>query len=206
MSTWGLIPVKDMERAKSRLSSALSAAARRELAMKLFTHVVSTLEDSPSIDAVAVVSDSVAVREHARGLGLVALSDPPGRPGLAAVIDTALDELSGRGAETAIVCMSDLPRLTADDVTGVARAATEADVVLVPDRCGRGTNVIAVTPPTVLPSCLGHADSLLRHFDRARSLGLTVQVQLNQGIAFDLDVPDDLALLRERHSIVSLSR
>lgn len=198
MSTWALIPIKGFDRGKSRLSEVLSPEERELLARELFEHVVQVLREAPNVDGIAVVSDSLDARDHAEGLGLLALSDPPGKPGLARVVDDALRQLANRGATKAIVCMSDLPDLTSDDIAGVARALTEVEVVLVPDRLGQGTNVIALAPPTVLPSCLGHEDSLLRHLARARELGLTVNVQLSSGIAFDVDDPVDLARFRER--------
>ncbi len=198
MSTWALIPIKGFDRGKSRLSEVLSPEERELLARELFEHVVQVLREAPNIDGIAVVSGSPNARDHAERLGLLALSDPPGKPGLARVVDDALRQLANRGATKAIVCMSDLPDLTRDDIAGVARALTEVEVVLVPDRLRQGTNVIALAPPTVLPSCLGHEDSLLRHLARARELGLTVNVQLSSGIAFDVDHPVDLARFRER--------
>lgn len=198
MSTWALIPIKGFDRGKSRLSEVLSSQERERLARGLFEHVVSVLQRAPEIDEIAVVSDSEDAREHAHRLGLVALSDPPNSPGLARVVDDALVELTSRRADKAIVCMGDLPKLTGEDITAVIGALTDAEVVLVPDRLGEGTNVIALAPPTVLPSCLGHADSLQRHLDCARELGLTVNVQLSSGIAFDVDNPVDLARFRQR--------
>ena len=198
MSTWALIPIKGFERGKSRLSEVLSPEERERLARELFEHVVSVLREAPEVDEIAVVSDSDDARKHAERLGVLALSDPPGRPGLARVVDDALAEFANRGATKAIVCMSDLPELTREDIAGVVHALTEVDVVLVPDRLGEGTNVIALAPPTVLPSCLGHEDSLRRHLSRAQEMDLTVDVQLSSGIAFDLDNPVDLARFRER--------
>ncbi|MDH3200913.1 MAG: 2-phospho-L-lactate guanylyltransferase [Myxococcales bacterium] len=198
MSTWALIPIKGFDHAKSRLSEVLGPEERARLARELFEHVVSILRQAPEVDEIAVISDSDETREHAERLGLLPLTDPPGAPGLASVVDDALGDLANRGAEKAVVCMSDLPELTCEDIADVMRALKETDVVLVPDRLGEGTNVIALAPPTVLPSCLGHEDSLRRHLLRAEELGLTVSVQLSSGIAFDIDDPGDLARLRER--------
>jgi 2-phospho-L-lactate guanylyltransferase len=200
MSTWALIPIKGFDHAKSRLSEVLQPGERARLAQELFRHVVSILRSSPEIDEIAVVSDSGDTRAHAQRMGLLALADPPGAPGLADVVDHALAELANRGAEKALVCMSDLPDLTTEDIADVVHALNETDVVLVPDRLGEGTNVIALAPPIVLPSCLGHRDSLRRHLLRAQTLGLSVSVQLSRGIAFDVDDPVDLARLRERRA------
>jgi 2-phospho-L-lactate guanylyltransferase len=196
MSRWALIPVKGFDRGKSRLSKVLPPVERAALSRELFEHVVRVLESSPSIDGIATVSDSIEVREHAERLGAVALEDAEGNRGLADVVDKALEDLETRGATSVLICMSDLPELSTEDIESVGRQLEEADVVLVPDLLQRGTNVIAVRPPTVLPSCLGHEDSLKRHRELARDLGLTLSVQLRTGISFDVDHPGDLARLR----------
>lgn len=197
MSCWALIPIKGFDRGKSRLAEVLSPSDRARLARDLFEHVVRVLHASPVIDGVAIVSDSAEAREHARHLGVLPLADAEGSRGLAEVVDGALAELERRGATSVMVCMSDLPNLRVEDVASVARQLQESDVVLVPDLDQRGTNVVAVKPVTGLPSCLGHEDSLRRHHDRARGLGLTVSVQLSSGIGFDVDRPQDLERLRD---------
>jgi 2-phospho-L-lactate guanylyltransferase len=198
MSRWALIPIKGFDRGKSRLSEVLTPLERAQLARDLFEHVVRVLRASPAIDDIAVVSDSPEARKHAERLGIMALSDADGSQGLADVVDGALHELERRGATSVVICMSDLPDLTVQDLASVVRQLDESDVVLVPDLLQQGTNVIAVKPPTGLPSCLGHDDSLHRHHARARELGLTVSVQLSSGIAFDVDRPPDLERLRGR--------
>ena len=198
MSRWALIPIKGFDRGKSRLSEVLAPLERAQLARDLFEHVVRTLTASPAIDDIAVVSDSLDAREYATRLGVLALSDIDGGQGLSDVVDGALQELERRGATSVMICMSDLPHLTVQDIDSVARQLDESDVVLVPDLIQQGTNVIAVKPATGLPSCLGHEDSLHRHHDLARELGLTVSVQLSSGIAFDVDRPRDLGRLRGR--------
>lgn len=198
MTTWALVPIKEFNRAKSRLAEVMSPLDRERFARNLFEHVLRVLVDSPTVDQVAVVSDSEEARSVARDLGALALEDVPDAASLGSVIDHALRELEQRGATAALVCMSDLPDLRSEDIASVVRALSESDVVLVPDRLGKGTNVIASTPPTALPSCLGHAKSLNRHLTRARERGLTVSVQLNSGIGFDVDRPSDLERFRAR--------
>ena len=198
MSRWALIPIKGFDRGKSRLSEVLAPLERAQLARDLFEHVVRVLRASPAIDEIAVVSDSVEACEHAERLGVVPLSDSDDSQGLADVVDGALRDLELRGATSVMICMSDLPDLTVQNIASVARQLDESDVVLVPDLLQQGTNVIALKPATCLPSCLGHEDSLHRHHARARELGLTVSVQLSSGIAFDVDRPRDLERLRRR--------
>jgi len=198
MSRWALVPIKGFERGKSRLSEVLRPTERAELARGLFEHVVQVLRASPDIDSIAAVSDSAQARELAEHLGALALSDADGSRGLAEVVDSALEDLEQHGATSVLICMGDLPDLTVNDVARVVRQLEHSDVVLVPDLAQQGTNVIAVRPATVLPSCLGHDDSLDRHHAGARRLGLTVSIQLSSGIGFDVDRPSDLDRLRRR--------
>lgn len=198
MSRWALIPIKGFDRGKSRLSEVLAPHERAQLARSLFEHVVRVLQESPDIDEIAAVSDSAEARQHAEQLGVVALSDADGSRGLADIVDHALQDLARRGASSVMICMSDLPDLTVQDIASVASQLGQSDVVLVPDLVAQGTNVIAVKPATGLPSCLGHDDSLRRHHVRARELGLTVSIQLRSGIGFDVDRPGDLDRLRRR--------
>ncbi len=198
MSCWALIPFKGFDRGKSRLATVLDARERAALTRELFDHVVHVLRKSPSVDGVAVVSDSHDAREHARGLGLMVIEDPPESRGLADVVDSALEELERRGATRALVCMSDLPELSVEDIERVARQLEESDVVLVPDLLQQGTNLVALQPPSIMASCFGHEDSLVRHRARASELGLTVRVQFLSGVSFDVDRPGDLERLRSR--------
>jgi len=198
MSRWALIPTKGFDRGKSRLAEVLARPQRAKLAKDLFEHVIDVLRASPTIDAIAVVSDSPEVRQHARGWGALPLADAEGNRGLAEVVDHALAELERRGATSVMICMSDLPDLSVEDVATVSGRMDETDVVLAPDLSQRGTNVVAIKPATVLPSCLGHEDSLQRHHQRAQTLGLAVSIEIRDGIGFDIDEPSDLERLRTR--------
>ena len=75
MTCWALIPFKGFDRGKSRLSGVLDSTERAEFARELFDHVLRVLRDCPSIDGVAVISNSQQAREHARALGVTVLED-----------------------------------------------------------------------------------------------------------------------------------
>jgi 2-phospho-L-lactate guanylyltransferase len=195
MTTWALIPVKAFERAKSRLSEALPEAERVQLARQLFTHVLEAAQTATLVERVAVVSDSARVRVEASTAGALSLEDDTQRAGLAHVVDSALRELGARGAARTLICMADLPQVTSNEIDAVLQRLDETQVVLVPDVSGMGTNAIAIASPSVLPSCLGHPDSLARHRARAHALGLSCQTLNSPGIAFDVDTVEDLERL-----------
>ena len=198
MSTWGLIPVKGFHEGKSRLAEVLKPIERSRLARDLFRDVGRELLHCDRIDRVAVVSDSEEVRQMAERFGMISMSDATDSVNLGDVIDGALSDLETHGATRAIVCMSDLPSLTAREIARVACELDDADVVIVPDLAQQGTNVLALRPPTLLSTCFGHEDSFTRHHAAAHARGLRVSVHLSATLGFDVDEPRDLERLRLR--------
>jgi 2-phospho-L-lactate guanylyltransferase (CobY/MobA/RfbA family) len=75
-------------------------------------------------------------------------------------------------------------------VAGLAHAP----LVLAPDRRDEGTNALAIAPPDRMPTCFGHKDSFARHGDRARAQSIDVRVERSDGLACDVDSPEDLAV------------
>ncbi|MEZ4287831.1 MAG: 2-phospho-L-lactate guanylyltransferase [Polyangiales bacterium] len=192
MSTWALIPTKSFEDGKSRLSEVLTDQNRRTFAAQLFEHVVRAAQHAEAIDKVAVVTAADDVRRLALELGAIVLNERDDDSNLADIVDHSLSDLRSRGATKAVVCMADLPELTANDLDRIVFALGEADVVLVPDLERLGTNVLALSPPTAMPSCFGHRDSFARHMRKARQLGLHEAVYFTHGGSFDVDRPVDL--------------
>jgi 2-phospho-L-lactate guanylyltransferase len=65
-------------------------------------------------------------------------------------------------------------------------------VAIVPDRHGRGTNALLLSPPDVIEFCFG-GDSKDAHVEAARSAGARVEL-LDGPLAVDIDTPEDLLL------------
>lgn len=191
-SVWAVLPVKAFARGKSRLGQVLTDPARTAFARELFDHVVSTIAAAPSIHGTIVITDDEQVAERARALSLEIVRDPPAAK-LADVVDAGMRAALARGASAALVCMADLPRMTASDVESVVSALRMHPAVVVPDLHEAGTNVLGMAPPLAFPSCFGHRDSFQRHLARAAQNGFTPEVLRLHGLCFDVDGPEDLA-------------
>ena len=61
-----------------------------------------------------------------------------------------------------------------------------------PDRHGRGTNALLLSPPDVIDFCFG-GDSKAAHLAAARAAGARVEV-LDGPLTLDIDTPEDLLL------------
>lgn len=178
---WAVLPVKSFQRAKSRLAPSLSPDRRRALARAMFLHVGDVV--AAHVEGVLVATDGDDVAMLAAGLGFDVVRDEGPRP-LAEVVDRALDSLTGR-ASSALVLMSDLPNLSAEDVGAMLGAPAIA-----PDRAGLGTNALHVG--VAARTSFGHDDSFQRHLGR-----LTLVVVRRPGLAHDVDHPEDLRRLAQ---------
>jgi 2-phospho-L-lactate/phosphoenolpyruvate guanylyltransferase len=188
-----VIPVKALGAAKSRLSGVLSAAERRQLALIMLGDVLAVVSAAPAVGGVTVVSRDPSALALAAQFGADVLLDATA--GLNEALEQAAGRVAALGARALLVVPSDLPLLTAHDVTQLAEALGQAPAaVLAPSRDG-GTNALLVAPPGALRFAFGPG-SLARHMAEARRRGLAVRLVRTPGLELDVDQPEDLLYLR----------
>jgi 2-phospho-L-lactate guanylyltransferase len=86
----------------------------------------------------------------------------------------------------------DLPLLSACDIDALIEAHGDAPAVTIaPSRDKLGSNGVACSPPNLLPLRFGD-DSFFPHLKRAQDLGIEPRVIEREGLALDVDTPDDL--------------
>ncbi|HET9076812.1 MAG TPA: 2-phospho-L-lactate guanylyltransferase [Acidimicrobiales bacterium] len=176
-----LVPVKAFGRAKLRLAPALSPDQRRRLARTMATRVVRSAAGLP----VAVVCDDPEVAGWARTLGALVIWEP-GR-GLNGAVQQGVDRLAELGASSVVVAAGDLP--LASDLHWVTEFA---GITLIPDRRHDGTNVISVPAGCGFRFSYGPG-SFARHLAEAGRVGGPVRVVHSSPLAWDVDLPEDLA-------------
>lgn len=186
MTCWAIIPVKAGDDAKSRLAGVLDPAGRAALVDAMLAHVAAACAGASNIDRLCVVGTA------RRGLGadIPLLADPGG--GLNAALASALADARGAGVERLIIVTADLPAVTARELEMLALAAA-GTVAIAPDRHGTGTNAISLPLPAANGFVFAFgAGSFARHNAEAQRHGLQVDVIHSQGLARDVDEPDDL--------------
>lgn len=185
------IPVKSLARAKSRLSTELTALERGALTLAMLEDVLDVAMEMSGW-SVWVVSPDEVVLEIAGRRGAVAV--PEQKPPLSAAVRQAEIEAKEREAQALAVLHGDLPLLTTDALT--AALHTLGPVVLGASEDRTGTNLLLRRPPRAIPARFG-PDSLRKHRELAASKELPVSVVERPEIAFDVDAPGDiLRLLR----------
>ena len=186
------IPVGAIEGAKSRLGAGLEAEERRDLALRLAETTVSAAVATPGIDETLVVTPDDEVRDLALRAGARPLRQRGG--GLNDGLRQARDEAVAAGARAILVLPIDIPRVSSallEPLVGLA-GGSEPLVAIVPDRHGRGTNALLVSPPDVIEFSFG-GDSKDAHVGAARVVGARVEL-LDGPLTLDIDTPEDLLI------------
>jgi 2-phospho-L-lactate guanylyltransferase len=195
MSLWAIVPVKPLRRGKSRLAGVLSEEERTQLNFFLLSHTLSVLSEVPHIDHVLVVSRDSAALALARDHGAKTVQED-GRPVLNTALRRATAIAQAYSTEGVLILPADIPLLQPADLEGLIKLAQEPPVVvIVPDRRRDGTNALLVRPAGVIDYAFGPG-SFQKHCNRAIKFCVRLEVYENPAIGLDLDLPEDLELLR----------
>lgn len=195
MTIWAIVPVKPMRRAKSRLSTVMSADERASLSQKLLMHTLETLGQVPAVEHTLVVSRDSHALALAREAGARTVQEN-GSPELNRALVRATIVAQGYGVSRVLILPADLPLLQVEDIEHLIALSDNPPVVVVaPDRHGTGTNALISSPPGLIEYDFG-PDSFARHVERAKAAGVRLEVCQLPSIGLDLDLPEDLELLR----------
>src|ERR1700751_4222194 len=158
MRTAAILPVKRFERAKGRLASGLPDRLRGELARAMVSDVLAALAGCELIERTIVVSGERSLPLHSMG-GAEVLRDEDER-GQSAAVAAGIERALAEGAERALCIPGDCPALDAAELDALLRRAgkredADAEVVIVPDRHGTGTNGLLLSPPRAIAPAFG---------------------------------------------------
>jgi 2-phospho-L-lactate guanylyltransferase len=200
---FAIVPAKPLIRSKSRLAGCMTALERQALSESMLVHTLDCLKACASIQGVLVVSPDPEVLTLARRLGAAPVRQWPDG-GLNHALHQAGKRAKARGAGGLLVLLADLPKLERADIDSLlAHAGPPPSVVLAPDRHGSGTNALLMAPPGLIEYAFGPL-SFLRHRQMAEAAGAHLQVYHAPALALDLDVPEDLALLRDQTAMAAI--
>jgi 2-phospho-L-lactate guanylyltransferase len=188
-----IIPVKHLDRAKSRLAE-VGDELRRELVLAFLLDTVDAVVGSPLVARTVIVSDDLGVhREIAAAFpGRAEVVEDPDPTGLNPALHRGVSAL-GTGEEGVLGLCADLPALTSAAVTHLLRIAPRGGAAFVADRVGTGTTAYLVADRTQFAPQFGHG-SRAAHEARG-ALDLTGQV--SPVLRCDVDTRADLVVLQD---------
>lgn len=191
-SLWAIIPVKPLNRAKSRLAEVLSPEQRYQFAETMLRHILTILQKVPQISGTIVISRDTKALAIARDFGAKTIQES-NPSDLNPALSRATEVARVWGAGAVLVLPADLPFITSDDVENIAELGVNAlTVVLTPDREEDGTNAMLIRPAGLIPFSYGQK-SYERHVIAAKLAGADVKVYESDTVSLDIDVPSDLA-------------
>jgi 2-phospho-L-lactate/phosphoenolpyruvate guanylyltransferase len=193
MRLFAIVPVKDLEESKSRLSPFLSSKEREVLTLVMLDHVLAMLREVDAVERVGVVSPSPRALFMAEDADATAL--PQESQGLNNALEEGRNWAISEGALSLLVLPADLPYLSAFDVRMLTTMPRDERVAVIsPDEADEGTNALLMRPADAMPFAFGPG-SYETHQRTAKAHGLEVGIYKHTSIAHDVDTLEDLQTL-----------
>jgi 2-phospho-L-lactate guanylyltransferase len=193
MTVFAIVPVKDLEETKSRLSPFLSSKDREVLTLSMLNHVLATLREVDAVEQVGVVSPSPRALFVAEDVNATALLQES--CGLNNALEEGRNWAISKGASSLLVLPADLPYLSAFDVRILTMIPRDERVAVIsPDEADEGTNALLMRPADAMPFAFGPG-SYETHQRKAKEHGLEVGIYKHANVSHDVDTIEDLQAL-----------
>jgi 2-phospho-L-lactate/phosphoenolpyruvate guanylyltransferase len=186
-----VIPIRAFALGKARLAQELDPDERAALGRRLAEQVVAAASGLETL----VVSSDTDVRGWADHLRLSVIDDPGS---LDSAAHAGRAWFATRGCNRVVIAHGDLP--FARTFVPVARDESQPIVAVVPCHRDDGTPVLSIPADVDFRFAYGPG-SFRRHAAEARLHGLALRVVRDQCLAFDVDLPDDLGMLKARSGL-----
>ncbi|MFM9128899.1 MAG: coenzyme F420-0:L-glutamate ligase [Candidatus Limnocylindrus sp.] len=195
MIVTAILPFRSIDSAKSRMSTMLSEAERREFSARLLERTLLALGHATSVSNVILVSPDPLARALARSGGHEALDDAGAD--LNAAITLGLNQATRNGAAAVLILPVDLAEISAVHIDALVGgwSGAQPGVLASPDG---GTSALLVPLPRDFTPQFG-ANSAAAHRTELSRGGAEVEALVSP-LAADLDTPSELlaAIERER--------
>jgi 2-phospho-L-lactate guanylyltransferase len=189
---WAIVPVKDMRLSKQRLAPLLDGKQRRSLARLMLEDVLASLAavlEPTRWLIVTVDPDAVAIARRYRAHTLA----DGACDGHTNAVMTAARMLAGEGADGFLTLPGDIPRVMPAEIVALLKAHRPGRAfTIAPSHDEQGSNAIICSPPDAVPLRFGDY-SFYPHLDAARGAGIEPTIVPLEGVAMDIDTPDDVA-------------
>lgn len=181
-----VVPIKNLDRAKTRLRGAVAAEEHADLVLALLLDTVTAAVNAAGVRRVLVVCEDKRVPDALAGTGVECVNER-GLPGLNAALTFGTERLR-EPTGTVGALQADLPALRPADLTA-AIAAADGRRAYCADRPGTGTTLLLAAPGTPLSPRFGPGSA------GAHEAGGAVRVGTRRpSLRCDVDTTDDLVV------------
>jgi 2-phospho-L-lactate guanylyltransferase len=192
MNLLAVLPVKNLDESKSRLSTVLTREERMRFALELLRRTIRMLKLSEYVKDIVLISRDRRIRSVSKAESVLFLKEK--ERGLNQALERASHWSLHHGYSANLILPLDLPLLAKEDIDSIVAIGTKGEkmVVIAPDHDRRGTNALLVKPPTVLQYQFG-GQSFIRHLEQARVGHIPFQIYISHRIEFDIDNPSQFS-------------
>jgi 2-phospho-L-lactate guanylyltransferase len=190
MKTFAIVPVKDLDKAKSRLSAHLSKEQRKGLFLSMLDDVLSALSGLPTI---VICPEDIS--SHLSSFGNVRFLLQEGERDLNSAVVQANTFAFSHGVEATLFVPADMPLISSEDVEDVLKMGRNSHAVITKARDG-GTGILYRRPPDVMESRFTKS-SFPEHQKEAEKKGIDMHIYESFPLSLDIDTIDDLNLFME---------
>lgn len=192
MSVWVIIPVKPLNRAKSRLAGMLNPDQRQQLAEAMLRRVLHVVKHTPQVMGALVISRDNKALAIAREYDARTVQES-GAPELNTALMRATQVVASWGCNAVLVLPADLPLVMTEDIANMVERGQHSllSMVIATDQERDGTNALFMRPPGLFPYSFGPG-SFDRHLQLARDAGADAAIYESDRLSLDIDLPEDL--------------
>jgi 2-phospho-L-lactate guanylyltransferase len=189
-----LLPVKNLNNAKKRLTGVLTPEERFALAEAMLADTIRAVRGVELAEKIFVVTNYEPAMRVAQENGWEILREEQ-QISESHSVDAASRICEDRGVTALLRVPLDVPLLQSSDIDELLAVQCEAPaLVIVPSRDGLGTNAILRMPPALFPSHFGEG-SYAKHVGEAERVGARVILRRNTRLEIDVDDEADLRAL-----------
>ena len=193
MSLCIVIPMKDPQYSKQRLSDVLAPDERQCVALNLLNKTLGFLNTHFADYDVLIVTPSTLIAEIARQYQVKVLLEPQAN-GLNDAITQGAQYCQLHGYKSVLVLPADIIDLCIHEFESLLNKPRPDDSVIICPADDGGTNALLCTPPMAIDFNYG-IDSCSKHWHNAKRKGYQCELLTLPSLALDLDTAQDLQQL-----------
>ena len=189
MRLCAIIPVKRLDKGKSRLARVLNVKERAMLSAAMLKDILHVISYSHYISDVFVVTSDDTVKEIAYSYGALVLKGED--KGVNHAVSLANEYVKDYHAS--VILPHDIPLISNLDIAMLYNSAlySKECIVITPSHRLDGTNALLRKSPLIIDTHYDE-DSYTLHIKEAMSKGVRVKILLSKGLMYDIDEIDDL--------------
>jgi len=192
MNLTAIVPIKEFDKAKSRLSSILPHHLRKELVKNMLKDVLRALTNANEVKDVIIVTPSKEIHNVTSLFSKVHIVYDEGKGQIPAVMKAMQFALDFIKPDAILLTVADIPLIRPQDINEAAKLAKPYNTIVLAPSIDGGTNIMVQHPPRLIELMYGE-NSFYKHLKLARSKNINVRIYRSNTVILDVTDINDLS-------------